>query len=298
MREGANMQFRILDVFAETKYSGNQLGVFLCETALPEETMQRMARELNFSESVFLLSREESDAPVGIRIFTPAHEVDFAGHPSLGAAFAAYNYLLKDRPDTVRLLTKAGIIPVEMPKEEGGPLWMRQIPPVFGEEFATSELADILSIDADAILGKYPVQDVSTGLPHIIIPVATLGALRAAKVNKEKYFRFIEHAHAKNLLLFCLEARSGTHGVSVRMFADYLGIPEDPATGSGNGCLAGYLVKHRIMNSRKIECVVGQGHEIGRPSLLFLKAEERDDGAIDIMVGGRVFEIASGEWMV
>ena len=292
------MQFHILDVFAETKYSGNQLGVFLCETPLPEEAMQKIARELNFSESVFLLPREESDELVGVRIFTPAHEVDFAGHPSLGAAYAAYRYTMKDRPESVRLLTKAGIIPVEIPKEDGGPLWMHQIQPVFGEKFAPSELADVLGLRADDIVEKYPVQDVSTGLPHIIIPVASLDALRAAKVSKEKCFRFIERSHAKNLLLFCLEGRSGTHGVSVRMFADYLGIPEDPATGSGNGCLAGYLVKHGIMHSPKIECIVGQGHEIERPSLLFLKAEERNDGNIDIMVGGKVFEIASGEWTV
>ena len=111
---------------------------------------------------------------------------------------------------------------------------------------------------------------------------------------KEKYFEFIENRWAKPILIFCPEPHKAQNNMSVRMFADWFGISEDPATGSGNGCLAAYLVRHRYLGTAKIDIRAEQGYEIGRPSLLFLKADEKD-GTINVSVGGKAITVAKGE---
>ena len=292
------MRFNLVDVFAESAYSGNPLAVFFCERALPAEMMQRIANEIHFSESVFVLSSQEEDEGWPVRIFTPLHEVAFAGHPSLGAAYIISRTLF-DRPvSTVKLRAKAGLIPVYLSPERNGPLWMDQIPPLFGETLPASELAPVLGLPVEAIDGRYPVQEVSTGLPHILVPLVSLEALKEAKIDRERYFRLVEKTWAKPILVFSLQGRDSTHQVSVRMFADYLGVSEDPATGSGNGCLAGYLVKHRVLGAQELSLVSGQGHEIGRPSHLFLEGRGQEGAVLSVRVGGMVVDTASGEWSV
>lgn len=289
------MKFHIVDVFAETRYSGNQLAVFLCPAAPAEEEMQRIAREINFSESAFVLAEKEEAGGWPVRIFTPKYEVDFAGHPSLGTAHVIRRRLIGDAVPDITLKLKVGPIPIRFSPREEEPLWMEQVAPVFGATLPAGALADMLGLPGEAIDGRWPVQEVSTGLPHILVPLRSLEFLRQAKVDRGRYFRFIEKTWAKNVLVFCLEGRTASHQVSVRMFADYLGVPEDPATGSGNGCLAGYLVRHRCLGTQSIDLAAGQGHEVERPSLLFLQAEAAGE-AIRIRVGGRVLDVASGEW--
>jgi trans-2,3-dihydro-3-hydroxyanthranilate isomerase len=289
------MRFCIVDVFAETRYSGNPLAVFICPTATPQEEMQKIAREINFSESAFILSEKEEAGGWPVRIFTPLHEVDFAGHPTLGTAHVIRRELIKAAVPSIRLGLKVGPIAVGFSPGNDDPLFMEQIEPVFGKTLPAAALAETLELPPEAIDGSWPVQEVSTGLPHILVPLRSIEFLQRAKVDRGRYFRLIEKTWAKNILVFCLRGRTASHTVSVRMFADYLGIAEDPATGSGNGCLAGYLVKHRCLGTPSISLTSGQGHEIGRPSLLFLRADE-DQGAIHIRVGGRVMDIASGSW--
>jgi len=291
----AIMKFHIVDVFAETRYSGNQLAVFVCSRVPPEAEMQLIAREINFSESAFILPQKDEAEGWPVRIFTPLHEVDFAGHPTLGAAHVIQRELIKAAVPKLTLRLKVGPIPVEFSPGIGDPLWMEQVAPTFGKTLPAGPLAAMLGLPAEAIDESWPVQEVSTGLPHIMVPLRSLEFLRRAKVDRDGYFRFIEKTWAKNILVFCLQGRTASHAVSVRMFADYLGIAEDPATGSGNGCLAGYLVKHRCLGTPSISLVAGQGHEIGRPSLLFLQAVAAGE-AIRIRVGGKVMDIASGTW--
>ncbi len=289
------MKFHIVDVFAETRYSGNQLAVFVCPGVVPEKEMQAIAREINFSESAFILAENEEAGGWPVRIFTPLHEVDFAGHPTLGAAHVIQRELIRAQVPKLTLRLKVGPIPVEFSPGKEDPLWMEQVAPVFGEVLPTAPLAELLGLPAEAIDESWPVQEVSTGLPHILVPLRSLEFLRRAKVDRGSYFRFIEKTWAKNILVFCLQGRTASHAVSVRMFADYLGIAEDPATGSGNGCLAGYLVRHRCLGTPSISLIAGQGHEIGRPSLLYLQAKT-SESAIHIRVGGKVMNIASGIW--
>jgi len=289
------MKFYITDVFGESKYSGNQLATYRCESPLATGEMQKIAREINFSESTFILSEEQENGGYNVRIFTPAKEVDFAGHPVLGTAYIIRQHIIKDPVQKVIINLKIGQIPVTFTGHKNEILWMEQIEPTFGNIFSIDDLSKILNLPKEAFDTSFPIQEVSTGLPHIIVPLKKLKYLKSAKVSKELYFKFIDKTWAKNILIFCPENYTNSHDMSVRMFADYLGIPEDPATGSGNGCLAGYLIKYRYFNSTEIEIKIGQGYEVNRPSLLLLRAKEHDS-QIRISVGGKVIPIAEGRW--
>lgn len=170
---------------------------------------------------------------------------------------------------------------------------MKQINPTFGLTVQKKTIAVVLSIDKNDIDERFPSQEVSTGTPALIVPLKSLKALKKSKINKDKYYDLVNKIEAKGILIFCAEGHSKKNDLTVRFFADYYGVPEDPATGSANGCLAGYLVKHRFFGNERIEARVEQGYEIGRPSLLLLKAEEKK-GKIDVSVGGKVFMIAKG----
>jgi trans-2,3-dihydro-3-hydroxyanthranilate isomerase len=198
----------------------------------------------------------------------------------------------------ITLNLKAGQIPVSFDdSSRQGPIcWMRQMEPVFGDIINAKIISSLLNLHPDDIDNRFPIEEVSTGLPHILVPLRGLSALKRARVNKDKYFDFIKNRWAKPVLIFCAEPHNPQNDISVRMFADCFGIPEDPATGSGNGCLAGYLVRHRFRGKDEIDVRTEQGYEIGRPSLLFLKAKQ-EDGKISISVGGKAITVAKGEFV-
>ncbi|RAQ38763.1 phenazine biosynthesis protein, partial [Arthrospira sp. O9.13F] len=143
---------------------------------------------------------------------------------------------------------------------------------------------------------NFPIQEVSTGIPFLIVPLKNQRALKQAKVNLDHYGEFIKNTNAKEIFVFCPEPYDMENDISARMFAPALGIAEDPATGSANSCLAAYLVHNSYYNMDEINVRVEQGYEINRPSLLFLKAQKVGD-EIDVMVGGKVVAIAKGEWL-
>ena len=288
------LTFHIVDVFAETKYAGNQLAVFRGAGELSGVEMQRIAREVNFSETTFILSDEPNKGGFEVRIFTPREEVPFAGHPTLGTAYIINQAILQDKANEVVLNLKVGQIPVRFSPD--GYCWMKQIQPVFGPTHEAGILADVLGLNVHDLDERFPVEEVSTGLPFFIVPLKTIAALRQAKVDQGKYFELIKNTLAKGILIFCPETHEAGNDLSVRVFVDYYGVPEDPATGSGNGCLAGYLVKQRYFGQERINIRSEQGYEIGRPSLLLLKAEG-SGGKIDIAVGGKCVVVAKGEFV-
>lgn len=290
----AKLNFHIVDVFAETKYAGNQLAVFRGAGELSGVEMQRIAREINFSETTFILSDEPNKGGFEVRIFTPREEVPFAGHPTLGTAHIINQAILGGRANEVVLNLKVGQIPVRFSPD--GYCWMKQIQPVFGPTHEAGILADVLGLNVHDLDERFPVEEVSTGLPFFIVPLKTIAALRQAKVDQGKYFELIKNTLAKGILIFCPETHEAGNDLSVRVFVDYYGVPEDPATGSGNGCLAGYLVKQRYFGQERINIRSEQGYEIGRPSLLLLKAEG-SGGKIDIAVGGKCVVVAKGEFV-
>jgi trans-2,3-dihydro-3-hydroxyanthranilate isomerase len=292
----AKYKFYIVDVFAQEKYAGNQLAVVRDAAGISDSQMLRITKEMNYSETTFILSEEPQQGGYDVRIFTPAAEVPFAGHPTLGTAFVIQREIMKEPAETLILNLKIGQIPVTSGsgEKEKDILWMKQIEPVFGTVFDASDIARVLTIEKDDIDEGFPIQEVSTGMFFIIVPLKNLAAVKRTRVARDQYFKLVEKTQAKMILVFCPETYNQDKNLNVRVFCDYVGIPEDPATGSGNGCLAGYLVKHRYFGNDKIDIRVEQGYEIGRPSLLFLRAENKQ-GKIDVSVGGKVIMVAKGQ---
>jgi trans-2,3-dihydro-3-hydroxyanthranilate isomerase len=291
------MDFYITDVFGQEKYSGNQLATFLHCGNLSDREMQQIAREINFSETTFVLSDLPRDGGYEVRIFTPAVEIDFAGHPTLGTAFVIQQYLIGQSVEQVVLNLRVGPVPVRMPMSSEDPLlWMRQAEPTFGPQLEATALTQVLGIELSDFDEHWPVEQVSTGLPHIIVPLKSLAALKRARISRGRYDALVQQTWANAILIFSPQGYSTTHDLSVRMFADYYGVPEDPATGSGNGCLAAYLVRHRYLGESAINLRVGQGFEIGRPSILALRSVE-EQGHISVNVGGQVIPVAKGQWL-
>jgi trans-2,3-dihydro-3-hydroxyanthranilate isomerase len=283
------LTFYIVDVFAEERYAGNQLAVVRGGADLPDELLRKIALEMNYSETTFVLSDEESKGGYDVRIFTPGGEVPFAGHPTLGTAYVIQHEMLAGPVERITLKLKAGEIPVTF----GEILWMRQLPPTFGATLDPAAVASTLELERADLDDNYPVQEVSTGLPTLIVPLKNLGALQRCRLRHDRYLELVENIEAKSILVFCPEPHESAD-LSARMFAPSLGVTEDPATGSANGCLAGYLVEHRYFRTDSIDVRVEQGYEIDRPSLLYLQAA-RDGDEIRVDVGGRVQMVAKGE---
>jgi trans-2,3-dihydro-3-hydroxyanthranilate isomerase len=289
------LRFYLLDVFAEEKYAGNQLGVVRNARALSSVLMQKIANEMHFSETTFILSDEERDGGYDVRIFTPANELPFAGHPTLGTAYVIKHHIVNRTVKKVLLNLKVGQIPVTFEKHDAGEevLWMRQISPNFGETFDAAGISEALCLDVKDLDRRFPVREVSTGIPFIIVPLKSLDAVKRARVNWERHEKLMKPAEA-GILVFSSETYGKENDLNVRVFVDLYGIPEDPATGSGNGCLAGYLSHYRYFGNDDVDVRVEQGCEIGRPSLLHLKAR-KSENKIQVHVGGKVVMVASGE---
>lgn len=278
--------FFITDVFAEGPYAGNQLATMLDASDISSEEMQKIAREFNFAETTFITGGNLVDG-FDVRIFTPAAEVPFAGHPTLGTSFLLRNEILKSKVESLVLNLAIGKIPVSF--SEDGRLWMQQKQPTFGETFSVEAVATELGLEPGDIDVRYPSQAVSTGLEFLLVPLTSFTALKKARVTKSRL--------AQGYFVFCEGGYNDEQHIQARMFASELGVVEDPATGSANGCLASYLVEHEYLGANEVDVTVGQGYEINRPSQLYLRAS-KIEGEFDIRVGGRVRVVAEGVWRV
>ncbi|WP_440990491.1 PhzF family phenazine biosynthesis protein [Haloarchaeobius baliensis] len=284
--------FHLCDVFATERYAGNQLAVVADAGDLSTDEMQAIANEMNYSETTFVTGRDDDGWDV--RIFTPNSEIPFAGHPTLGTAAVVREHLAADAPDPVTLHLEVGDVPVRVEGDGDDPLyWMTQQPPEFGETFARETAATALGLQPEDVREDLPVQWVSTGLPTVVVPLRDRDALERIDVDRDGYEALTGDHDGKNVLAFCPDPRAPVHDYADRVFSPFYGVPEDPATGSSNGCLAGYLVRHR---DGPLDAVVEQGYEMGRPSLLHLRAEERaGEEDIEVQVGGRVVPVARGD---
>ena len=283
------MKFYIADCFAEEKYQGNQLAVMLPDREMATEEMQQIAREIGFSETAFILSGRKEDGSYDVRIFTPAIEVPFAGHPVLGTAYIIHSILEDGQSDCVRVNLKAGQISLRV---KGEILTMTQNQPQFGEKLARKAVADALSLAEEDVRSDYPVQWTSTGLEAVIVPLNSLEALQRCRVDFTARQKFIDEYYSCNVLAFAC----GNEDLRVRVFMEEPGFPEDAATGSANGALAAYLLQHNFFGCNELEYVASQGIEMGRPSKLFVHAARQND-RYHIEVGGKVFIVAEGNWL-
>ncbi len=283
--------FYIVDVFGESKYAGNQLGVVRNAADIEPALMQKIARETNFAETTFILSDMPENGGYTVRIFTPASEVPFAGHPTLGTAWIIREEIIGKPVEQVTLNLQVGQIPVTF---NGDLLWMRQNPPTFGQTRTAAQVAPVIQLPEDDFDARFPIQQVSTGLPFLLVPLKHRNAVRRARVNLDLLHGLIDSLDAKMIFIFSAETYEPDNHINARMFGDEYGVAEDPATGSANGCLAGYLVKYRYFGRSKIDVRVEQGYEIKRPSVLRLRAREHGD-LIEVNVGGKVFPVVKGE---
>lgn len=292
-----DLDFYIVDVFSRGKYTGNQLAVFTEGHQISSEEMQSIANEINFAETTFIVSGKKRENGYDVRIFTPNEEIPYAGHPALGTACVLRKEILQHTTMRSVILHFQGGSTEVIFHNDNGVLWMNQNEPYFGSEIDKDIIADVLNIDVSNIDCRYPVQEVSTGLPVIVVPLKSIAAIKEVHINKEKYYHLIENLAAKGIMVFTSETYEEINDLNVRDFADYYGIPEDAATGSSNGCLAAYLLKYRYFGTEKVDMRVEQGYEINRPSLIHIQAE-KVASKINVSVGGKVESIASGKWII
>lgn len=285
------MKYYIVDCFAEQKYQGNQLLVVIADNGLSDEEQQNIAREINFSETSFILSDKQSDGGYDVRIWTPnVGEVPFAGHPTLGTAYVINRFLEHGRSDVVKLNLQVGQIPVSC---NGESLTMKQNAPVFGNVIPMEEIAEVFGIASYEISADYPVQVVSTGLEAVLVPLKTRESLEHVKTNKGLFLDYINrHPECNCNHLFFV--RTGAAELAARcLMEDFI---EDPATGSANGDLAAYLLRHEYFNSSDISYKVVQGEDMGRRSILYVSASHLAN-EWKIEVGGRCQAVATGDWL-
>ena len=305
-------RFHVVDVFARDgeRFSGNQLAVFHDAADVGVDEALALTRETNFSECTFV--RGTTDDGYDVRIFDPAEEIPFAGHPTLGTAAVLRELVGEGSTDRLTLDLGVGPIDVWIERVENGSAgdgneddrddgdddarveyWMRQLPPEFGETVPGEVAADVLGLDPSDVADGYPVQAVSTGLSTLIVPLASVDAVERAATTEPAYGEFIDEYGGHNVLAF---ARGGVDGgdLHARAFADWAGVPEDPATGSAAGCLAGWLLERGYLGDGPVAATVEQGYEMGRPSRLRLRAERGPDGEPHVEVGGSVVPVAEG----
>jgi trans-2,3-dihydro-3-hydroxyanthranilate isomerase len=281
-----DVAFQLLDVFADAPFEGNQLCVVLDPPeGLDTDAMLTLAREIGFSETTFVTAIRPDGYDV--RIFTPDSELAFAGHPTLGTAFA----LAVDGRggSSVVQTSAAGDVPVEI-DVAGNVATMRQLPPVFGPEVGDREaVANAAGLVASDLVAGLPVRTGSTGMAHLMVPVRDEATLRRAHRNDAGCAEICASTDAESLYLFTVR---GDGDVMARMFDRWTSIGEDPATGSAAGPLAAYLAVH-LLAGMPGSVMVAQGELVDRPS--FLRAEAEPDGdSWSIRVGGGVRIVGDG----
>jgi trans-2,3-dihydro-3-hydroxyanthranilate isomerase len=295
-----------LDVFTQLPLAGNQLAVFADARGLTDVEMQALAREMNFSETTFILPRDpatEDQEGKKVRIFTVEEELPFAGHPTLGTALYLRT-LQRPRnppaPDDITLDLRAGKIPVNFsPKSESagrervdGEVFgeMRQRDPEFGTALSREEVATAIGVGLDEIASEWPIQVVSTGLPFAIVPLRSLKTLTDLKFSFAQASDFLGSTGARFFYFLYPERRQDRLEVRARMIF-YNG--EDPATGSAAGCAASWMVRHGIARPDE-QVILRQGVEMHRPSEIYLLASREGDRVTNVRVGGYAMEILRG----
>jgi len=273
-------RYTVVDVFTDKALAGNQLAVFTDATEIPEELMQPLAREMAFSETVFVY-RPEGDGHVRLRIFTPASELPFAGHPILGTAFVLGAPL---QLVEIRLETGAGVVPVTLEREGARIIfgWMEQPIPTWRPYEWAEELLAALGVEGSEL----PVELYDLGPTHVFVKLGSEEAVAALEPDMS--------ALAQRPVGANCFAGSGSRW-KTRMFGPAIGVPEDPATGSAAGPLAVHLVRHGLIAPGD-EIEISQGAEIGRPSTLHARADGTREQIERVAVGGSAVVVARGQF--
>jgi trans-2,3-dihydro-3-hydroxyanthranilate isomerase len=289
------------DVFTDNLFGGNQLAVVLDGRGLSTETMQAIAKEMNFSETTFVLPAESAGTDVRMRIFTPGDELPMAGHPTIGSTFAlARAGVIEPRRERFVFGLGIGPVPVALTwkGEDLSFAWMTQPNPTFGEPLKDpTAAAAALSVSPPAVAGTgLPVQVVSCGVPFLFVPLTSRSAVDNATVNRAALDRLLHatNSGAHGVFLFSTERRGDRATVYSRMFAPDMGVTEDPATGSASCPLGCYLVRHKVVPPQKAGAMLSlQGVKMGRPSHVHISIGMQKSEIASVRVGGE--SILAGE---
>ena len=296
------LPYRIVDVFTDRIFGGNPLAVFLDGRGVTDTEMQALAREMNLSETTFVLPPDDPANDFRVRIFTPASELPMAGHPTIGTAFVlAREKMLPAGGDTltIRFEEKVGLIPVRLEMKNGVPdmIWMTQPLPNFGPVLPNAgAVAEMLGIDPGAIRTELPIEVVSCGLQFLFVPVRDLATMRSLSFNRDLSHRVLEPLGVHQVFIFAMEVENAGSTVHSRMFAPHLGVFEDPATGSASGPLGCYLVRRGLVPAKpKTSIVSEQGIEMGRPSFIHIEIAQAANEITEVKVGGQTVFVGGGE---
>ncbi len=292
------------DVFTGEPLLGNQLAVFTDARGLDTVAMQRLAREMNFSESTFILPSEQSGTDIRMRIFTPMNEMPMAGHPTIGSTFAlAHTGVI--RPGSSRFVFGLNIGPVPVDLEWKGEAlsfaWMTQATPTFGPVVGDrTAVAAALGLRASDLADELLVQEVSCGVPYLLVPLRDRATVDRAVSDTAAFRRFMSAAGLDlAIFLFSVEPKHANETAYSRMFAPEFGIIEDPATGSASGPLGCYLVRHGVVTGDAAQRMISlQGVAMGRSSRIHIQIEGSRDNISRVRVGGEAILVGKGEMLV
>jgi trans-2,3-dihydro-3-hydroxyanthranilate isomerase len=286
--------FAQLDVFSSRPFEGNSLAVFPDGRGLTDQEMQALAREMNLSETTFILPRDkavEAERGVRVRIFTVQQELPFAGHPTLGTAFFLRG---STGAGEVALELKVGTVPVRFQETAGEPPFgeMTQVEPKFGPAHDRETVVRATSLRDGDIDPSLPIQTVSTGLPFTLVPLRGLEAMRRLQVDLKGAAEYLERSGGGNFFYFVTRE---TIDPAARLHARMLFYNgEDPATGSAAGCAAAWMVANSVAQPDE-RVLIEQGVEMSRPSRIFVRAARMDDRVVNVRVGGNAVEVLRGE---
>lgn len=294
--------FEQVDVFTDRPFAGNALCVVPDGTGLSTEQMQAIAREMNLSETTFVLPPTDPIAAYWMRIFTPAREIPFAGHPSVGTAYvmaAAGRFPLREPVTRIYQQVGIGTLPLDIEVAYGRPgrVIMTQGKSTFGAVLRDwGPIAEALGVDASTLAkSALPAQVVSTGLAHLMVPLPDLDTAGRLRPNVALLDSLLQTTGALGCFAFCLQATTPDTLAHARMFAPGAGVPEDPATGSAAGPLGAYLAAHGVLPTTQTAFVLEQGIEMGRPSRLWVEVVRDATGMpTTIRVGGTTVPVIRG----
>ena len=298
-------QFRFIqvDVFTDRIFGGNPLAVVLDAEGLSDEEMQAIAREMNLSETTFVLPPTRPECATRVRIFTPGLELPFAGHPTIGTSFVlAWEGLLPAGAGQFLLEEGIGPVPVRFEGDPAAPApacraWMGHGDAMFGPELQDRQgIAGALGLSEADLLPGAPVQTGSTGLPFLYVPLRDRATVDRVVVEGQALRRCFLEGEPPNLFVFAPDPDPDAGRVYSRMFgADAIGIPEDPATGSASGALGAYLVRYRLVTPRdEVRIVSEQGTKMGRQSFIHIRMRVDGGEAREIEVGGGAVPVLDG----
>ena len=288
-------EFHIVDVFAEEAFSGNPLAVVVQRGELSSDEMLAIAREMNYSETTFIRAVPEDNGEYPVRIFTPARELSFAGHPILGTAWVIRNRLAPDVSGTIRLRLPVGQVPVsfETLEDDREIVWFEAPPVALGRQCAREHISAALRLSPDDIDDETPVQEFSAGVAALLVQVKTLDALRRCHLDLEAFAPLRRDGFSSLVYVFCRQTYDVRNDFCARFFFDALGVREDPAAGNATAFLGACLLENHCIPDTGSQLRIEQGREIARPSLLMLRAR-KTGGMTKIDVGGGVIQSAVG----